>query len=216
MHIDSMENLLQRQADMQNKLPISYEVNEVPHTTARQSASLEDFMEMISMLISKSMKKMQVEFSPDEGARPTQDLAQKIEHPYIYYELISREPKSERKPRVREDITEITRNENDKRGGRIWGQKFKCLVQFNILACDYKTANKVMNDFESLIFNYTAYFKKNGVAEILFERHFTDKNLDIYRQSLSVRSMQYYVEVEKLFAEFVSDIRDIAPRNRQK
>lgn len=215
MQIDSMENLLQRQSDMRNKLPVSYKATDVPHITANQSASLDDFMEMVSMLVTKTMKKMRVEFSPDEGSRPTVDIAKRIEHPYIFYELITREPKGERKPRVRENVTELAHDEKSQRDGRIWGQKFKCIVQFNILACDYKTANKVMNDFESLIFNYTAYFKKNGVAEILFERHFTDKNLDIFRQSLSVRSMQYYVEVEKLFVEFVSVIRDITSGNRQ-
>ena len=68
-----------------------------------------------------------------------------------------------------------------------------------------------MNDFESLIFNYTAFFKKNGVAEILFEKHFTDRNLDPFRQNLSIRSLQYYVEIERLFTEFVaSDIEKVS------
>ena len=66
-----------------------------------------------------------------------------------------------------------------------------------------------MNDFEDLIFNYTPYFKKNGVAEILFEKHFTDKNLDLFRQTLSVRSLQYYLEIEKLTAVFETDIEEI-------
>ena len=84
-------------------------------------------------------------------------------------------------------------------------------MQFHIIASDYRQANKVMNDFESLIFNYTAFFKKNGVAEILFEKHFTDRNLDPFRQNLSIRSLQYYVEIERLFTEFVaSDIEKVS------
>lgn len=192
-------------------MPIRYASSEpgLPPTTAQSTASLEDFTSMISKLVSKVMKKDNVEFSPDEGARPSMDVSTPLNHPYIFYEVISREPKTERKPRSREEIVELTADDGTKRQGRIWGQKFKCILQFNILACDYKTANKVMTNFESLIFNYTAFFKKNGVAEILFERHFTDKNLNPYRESMSIRTLQYYVEIEKLYTEFVSDIEQI-------
>lgn len=213
MKIDDLSTLLQKRQDASNALlPLSYktDVSKLPEAQkAQKSASLEDFMEMISMIVSKTMKKDGVVFSPDEGARPKVDMASKIEHPYIFYEVIKRIPKGERKPRAREEIIEAVTDANSQRQGRIWGQKFACIVQFNFLTCDYNQANKVMNDFESLIFNYAAYFKKNGVAEILFEKHFTDQNLDMYRQSLSVRSIQYYVEIEKLFAEFVSDIEAI-------
>ena len=212
MRIDNLETLLQHQADARNHiLPTPYATKEVgtPPTTAIAAASLDDLMLMISKLVSKTMKKLKVEFSPDEGDRPSADASKALDHPYIFYELITREPKTERKPRSREEIVEITADDGSRRQGRIWGQKFKCIVQFNILACDYKTANKVMNDFESLIFNYTAFFKKNGVAEILFERHFTDKNLDPFRESMSIRTLQYYVEIEKLFTEFVSDISNV-------
>lgn len=212
MRIDSLEELLQHQEDAGNHvLPTSYESKTQPikPTTAVKGATLYSFTEMISKLVAKTMRRNKVVFSPDEGARPSIDMNVKIDNPYIFYEVQSREPKTERKPRSREEIVEITLDDGSKRQGRIWGQKFKCILQFNVLACDYKTANEVMNDFESLIFNYTAFFKKNGVAEILFEKHFTDKNLDPFRQNLSVRSIQYYVEIEKLFTEFVSDIESI-------
>ena len=209
MSTDNFEDLLKRKSDAENHLlPIDYESRKpyAPPTTAQKAATLEEFMEMIGKLVSKTMKKAKVEFSPDEGARPVFDTSKSIDHPYIFYEVLVREPKTERKPRAREDIVEITMDNGSRRKVRIWGQKFKCIVQFNILASDYRTANEVMNNFESLIFNYTAYFKKNGVAEILFEKHFTDKNLDPFRQSLSIRTLQYYEEVEKRFTEFLSDI----------
>ena len=212
MSTDNFEELLKRKSDAENHiLPVNYDTRKpfAPPTTAQKASTLEEFMEMIGKLVSKTMKKKKVEFSPDEGARPIFDSSKPIDHPYIFYEVLIREPKTERKPRSREDIVEVTMDDGSKRHGRIWGQKFKCIVQFNILASDYRTANEVMNNFESLIFNYTAYFKKNGVAEILFEKHFTDKNLDPFRQSLSIRTLQYYVEVEKLFTEFLSDIEDV-------
>lgn len=214
MKIDTLDALLQQREDAYNRvLPKSYETEKpsYPPTTAVKSATLDSFMEMISMLVAKTMKKTKTEFVPDEGARIEMDMSVPIDHPYIYYEVISRKPKSELKPRPREEIHEMTADDGSRRQGRVWGQKFECHVQFHIAASDYKQANKVMNDFESLIFNYTAFFKKNGVAEILFEKHFTDRNLDPFRQSLSIRSLQYYVEIERLFTEFVaSDIEKVS------
>lgn len=170
MKIDTLDALLQQREDAYNRvLPKSYETEKpsYPPTTAVKSATLDSFMEMIGMLVAKTMKKTKAEFVPDEGARIEVDMAVPIDHPRIYYEVISRKPKSELKPRPREEIHELTADDGSRRQGRVWGQKFECHVQFHIAASDYKQANKVMNDFESLIFNYTAFFKKNGVAEIL-------------------------------------------------
>ena len=208
--------MLQRRRDANNNLlddrnipKIIDSISKQPKTKAIKGASLDDFMDMIAKVVSKAMKKDKVEFCPDEGARIKIDMAEKLDHPYIYFDFISRVPKDELKPRIREAIDERRYDDHSKRIGIVYGQKFKCILQFNIIACDYRTVSKVMNNFEELIFNYTAYFKKNGVAEILFEKHFTDTNLDEYRQHVSVRSIQYYVEIEKLFTEFASEIDDI-------
>lgn len=212
---DDIAALLQMRRDAGNNLihpvPMETDTSKTPeHLKAVQGATLDDFIDMIAKLSSKIFKKDKVEFCPDEGARLKVDMAEKLDHPVIYFSVKSRVPKTERKPRQRESILETSADKSTNRQGQIWGQKFACIVQFNILAGDYRTANKVMNVFEELIFNYTSYFKENGVAEILFEKHFTDTNLDPYRQHISVRSLQYYVEVEKLFAEFTDSIDGIS------
>ena len=162
---------------------------------------------MVGKAVSKAMKKKKVEFMPDEGARLTSDMLEKLDHPVITYSVIDMVPKGELKPRIRESINERLSgkiNMNADRPGHVMGQKFKCIVQFNVIASDYKQSDSVMKDFEDLIFTYTAYFKRNGVAELLFSKRFTDQNLDTYRQSASVRSLQYYVEIEQLYAEFTT------------
>lgn len=184
-----------------------------PPTKADKSADLEDFMEMVGKVVSKALKKKKVEFQPDEGARLSDDMLKKLDHPVITFSIINMVPKGELKPRIREKVNESLDgdiNKNAARPGRVSGQKFKCTVQFNIIANDYKQSTAVMKDFEELIFNYTAYFKRNGVAELLFSRRFTDQNLDEYRQSTSIRSLQYYVEIERLYAEFLTETGDIA------
>src|SRR5690606_7866362 len=142
-------------------------------------------IEMVNKVVTMALRKKNVEFIPDEGNRMILDTSEKIEHPYITYSIISRVPKDEIKPREREHLLrENTHRDEEGRQGRIYGQKFKCIVQFNIIASEYSEADEVMNTFEDLILSYTHYFKKNGVAELLFEKHFTDENFDIYRQSV--------------------------------
>jgi hypothetical protein len=156
---------------------------------------------MVSKIVAKATKERNVVFEPDEGARPIVDQDLSLNEPHIFYEVLSRVPCMELKPRERQEILD-TDDKGKSRKGRVWGQRFECHVQFNIVAGDYETADKVMEVFEDLMFNYTSYFKRNGVAEILFEGQHTDHNMDIYRQSLSIRSLQYCVWVEKLHAAF--------------
>lgn len=208
--IEELEYLLQEREDYNNKI-VNYldENNSSITLKSDKSASLEDFIEMISMLVNKTMKNLNVEFVPDEGARIRKDQKEILDKNYIFYDLISRKPIIEKKPRLREEFIENTDDENNKRTGYIFGQKFQTIIQFNILSCDYKTANTVMNDLEDLLFKYTGFFKKNGISEILFKNQFTDQNLGFYRQTLSVRSIVYEVITEKLFTQFKSNIQTV-------
>lgn len=207
--VGNLADLLQTQKDHQDNI-----VDNIDHTgspgylKANKSATLDDFITMLAMLVKKTMKKDGVEFVPDEGARIELDPKKTLDHPYILFDVVSRIPQTELKPRAREVIRERTDDQANARNGLVWGQRQKVIVQFNVIACDYVQANRVMNNLEELIFKYTAYFKKNGVAEILFQMQGTDRNLDYYRQSTSVRSLQYMIEIEKLFVQFDSDIED--------
>lgn len=178
------------------------------HTQAEENADLDDFLTLVSEVTTKALKKQNVKFCPDEGERIVFDEEFVFDRPHITYEIISCEPLTELKPRVRREIIEPVHSDNKTLGrhGRVFGQKFKSIVQFNIFGCDYVQATKVMKDFEDIIFRYTAYFKKKGVAEILFQRRYTDKNYDAYRQKISIRSLQYYVETERNYIQYSSDM----------
>lgn len=211
MNTDDLERLLQ-QKNADKKLQgtkTTLERSADGPQKADKSATLYDFIDMVAMLVGKIMKDPKVEFIPDEGARPSVDPAIPLEAPTIYYDVVERSPKLERKPRVREELSGVCDEQGEKRQVSVWGQKFSCIIQFNLLACDYRTANAVMHNFEKLIFGYTPYFKRNGVAEILFKKHFSDKNLNIFRQNLSVRSLQYYVEIERLMSVYEAEIKEI-------
>lgn len=178
---------------------------------ADKNCNLDDLFAMINKLVVKALKKDNVEFNPDEGARFVVDQQVPINHPIIQFDVISYEPKLELKPRVINQFIEESDDKNDrwKRHGQVWSQRFKCVIQFNIIGSDYITANKVMRDFEELMFRYAGYFKQQGVAEIVFKSRFSDKNYDYYRQNLSVRSLQYYVEIERNYVSYDTDISGV-------
>ena len=187
-------------------------------TRAEGNATFEDFIEWVNRLVSKVLKKYKVEFSADEGSKTKVSATQTLDHPHIQFTIKSRKPKSGfyAKPRIREEFTESSINNSKGRRGTIYSQIFDYIVQFDILASEYTTANAVMNAFEDAMFNYTAFFKKNGVSEILFLQQYTDSEQDIYRNAVSVRSLQYLVSIEKNRLQYDSSVVIISSNNDEE
>ena len=210
---NELENLLHNRYE-KNRVTNLYPAGDVrasviPLSTAAKNATVEDFISMVAKLSNKALKSLNVEFYPDEGATIA-DPEKKLEKTAILYRVIERKPKNELKMRHSEDIEEVVDGKNNKkRLGQIWSQRHDCIIQFDIVASDYATANKVMNSFEDMIFQYSGYFKENGIAEIYFKKYFTDTSIDRYRQYLSVRSIQYFVEIEKQTTIFNSTLEEI-------
>lgn len=211
MAVDKMELVFDQLLDKYKLPPVQEHVqtHEDPRILkSSKNATLEDFISMVTKISSKALKKYNAKFVPDEGA-VLNDPIDKLEQPTILYSIISRKPKHELKPRHSEDIIETIDNVSGRiRYGHTWSQRQDCIIQFDIVASDYETANKVMSIFEDTIFAYTGYFKDNGVAEMYFLKHFTDENLDRYRQFLSIRSLQYFIEIEKLITIFDTTLED--------
>ena len=180
-----------------------------PLLKAAKNATLTDFIAMVARLCDKSLKKYRVKFIPDEGATIA-DPAKQLEQPTILYRVIERKPKNELKMRHSEDFTEvIDKTGNKTRKGQVWSQRQSCIVQFDVIASDYAMSDAVMSYFEDMIFTYTGYFKSKGIAEVYFKKYYTDTSIDRYRQYLSVRSIQYFVEIEKQTTIFETTLEDI-------
>lgn len=209
--MNDFEAMLQRQQDIEegiykNEYDVIRSNPDSIRQTAEKSASIGDLIAMIDKLVTLTMPN--VDFIPEEGKVLSMDAMKDFDRPKITYKIISRKPKGELKPRVRETIETDGKNGED-RLGQVCGQKFECLVQFNIFTSVYKEAEEVMEKFEELIFSYTGFFKKNGVAELLFKEQVTDDFYERLRETLSVRNLIYYVEIEKLTVIFKEKIKEI-------
>lgn len=177
--------------------------------TATANASLFDFIKMVEKLTLLTLKDLEVEFIPDENKNIVENADIKLDHPVITYKVIFRKPKTELKPRIRQTIREKAEDADEERVGEVYGQKFDCIIQFNVFASVYDVAEQVMERFEEMIFVYTGWMKNQGVAELLFDQQLTDENYDLFRQTISVRNLRYKVEVEKLHVIFTDKIKSI-------
>lgn len=210
--VSEFERLLRRRdADVDRNIVDRIDKQVPKRLVADKNASIDDFILMLSKIVSKVMKKQKVEFKPDEGIRLTADQAERLDHPYITFRILDSHPRLEQKPRVRETgLKGIDGQELEiRRHGDIWGQFFTYNIQFDIFAENYQLATEVMNCFKDVVFTYTAYFTRNGVKDIRFTRRLTDSNLDMYRQKCSVRSLQYCVEIEHLYTRLNTTIEGI-------
>lgn len=210
---DDLERLLHEQDlifDRENRKEyeiLNGNIDNAPILKADKSASLFDFINMVDTIVTLTMKN--VKFIPDEKTILDLDTMKTFNCPIITYKVINRKPMKERKPRLRETINEVNEVTGESLIGEVFAQKFECKIQFDIFASEYKQAEQVMNDFEELMFSYTGFFKKNGVAELFFNEHLTDSKFENLRENLSIRSLQYYVEIEKITVIFREKIKEI-------
>lgn len=174
---------------------------------AKKGASLYDFFDMLALIVDYAMQDMKVKFLTDEDENLLKDPELAFEHPYISYRVISRKPKNEYKPIAREEIVECDEY-NEQRLGTVRGIAFDCIVQFNVFASENRLANKVMETFEELMLSYTGYFMEQGVRQVYFKEQITDTDYNNFRDTLSVRNLRYYVEIEKLMVIFNRRISD--------
>ena len=211
-----LEKLLNEINDINNEQTASAEDNcEVAHggtavnmQRAKKQASLYDFLDMLALVVDYTMKDQNVKFLTEDQEHILTDPEIAFDHPYITFKVISRRPTKEYKPIAREDIVECDEY-NKQRFGTVFGQKFDCIIQFNVFASENRVANKVMETFEELIISYAGYFKEQGVRDLYFKEQITDADYNNFRETLSVRNLRYYVQIEKLMVIFNRRISDI-------
>lgn len=174
---------------------------------AKKGATLFDFIKMLARIIGKAMP--EVDFDNDEGAI-IRDPQKKLEKPVILYQVISREPAKELKARYSESlIEEIDETTGHTRYAHNYTQHQNVLIQFNVYDSNYLVAEEIVAKLEDLVIGYTGYFKANGIQEIVFSKYYTDASYDPYRQYLSVRSLQFFLTIEKVITVFDTTIADI-------
>ena len=183
----------------------------VDRLRAEQSISFDEFIELL-VKFEKALYEDQVKMSPDEGAT-INDRDKPINNPYIFFKIISGKTINSIKPRLMENTirrapghpeyrpdNKYPVKENiEEEGVEVYRHAFEYILQFDIFASSYATANKVLKDFEELMYDYTGYVKSRGVNELLYDQRLTDESNVQYREKYSVRSVRYILRIDKIF-----------------
>lgn len=210
--MDELELLLDNK-EIHKQHYINGKTNEIIANTTRQRSdrgcSCLDFIKMVQKVVKLDLARYNIEFNSDRFKYRVTDPQIELENPIITYQTISRVPKDEIKPRVRDVVKDDTNN----LAGDIYAQKFICTIQFNIFASVYDLAEEVMSNFENMMLKYTGYFKRNGVADIYFKEEVSDSHYDLFRQVVSVRNIRYNVYVENLYNNVGRIIDDVTINN---
>ncbi len=95
---DAFEEFLQRKQRARHQKeqgePVHKKVKpDTDYTRAEKGASMADFFELVKKMVIKGLKKEKVEIIPNDGPRRVLDPAEKIDHPLIFYKVVSRVPR---------------------------------------------------------------------------------------------------------------------------
>ena len=180
---------------------------------ANGNASLLEFLEMVSLIITNTMDDLHVDCMPDEKAYVIKDdPVEPINHPIVTFKVNDRRHKDNfgYKPKLIESV------QDDEVGKTafIYSERYTSLVQFNIMASEYRMAWTVMDRIEDALLSYAETIKGNGIVEYYFNRQYADKYYDTFRNTLTVLNLEYCVETEKLRVIFKENIKDIVPNQK--
>lgn len=174
---------------------------------SKGNASLIDFIDMIALIVESTMDDMNVTFMTDERAYLfKEDPLEPINHPIVTFKVLSREHTAGTayKPRLMEEV-----EGPDGRPGVIYNERFTSMVQFNIIAPEYRIAWNVMERFEDLMISYAETIRGNGIIEYFLYKQYRDDYYDSFRNTFTVLSLVYRVDTETLRVIFKENINDI-------
>lgn len=209
-HLSELELLLNNEtfsffSNTKKNEDLTYGTNNLQK--AKGNASLLDFVDMVALIVESTMDDLHVTFMTDERAYLfKEDQIEPINHPILTFKVLSREHTegTAYKPRLMEEITG-----EDGRPGVIYNERFTNMVQFNIIAPEYRIAWNVMERFEDLMISYAETIRGSGVIEYFLYKQYHDDYYDSFRNTFTVLNLVYRVDTETLRVIFKENINDI-------
>ena len=137
---------------------------------ANGNASLLEFLEMVSLIITNTMDDMHVECMPDEKAYIIKDdPVEAINHPIVTFKVNDRRHKENfgYKPKLIETVQNI---DATGKTAFIYSERYVSRVQFNIMASEYRHAWEIMERIEDVLLSYAETIKGNGIVEYYFNK----------------------------------------------
>lgn len=201
--MDDLIKLLEREADFIE--PILE--NPLRNETAYKSCTYIEFIAMVQKIISSILPNCK--FVSDDEIYTLLFPDKPLDQSVISFKIHERTPYQEIKPQMRHEVIEDDVKTNERRIGTLYAQRMRYILQFNIFSSGYEKSESVMNIFEDAILDYTGYFKKNGIVEILFRKQLEDEGYEHFRKMCSMRHLRYELILEKQWIDFESVLETV-------
>lgn len=88
----------------------------------------------------------------------------------------------------------------------IYGQWFDNIVQFDSWSNSFRTSERLISWMEQLLKIYAGYLRQSGVSNLFFWKRDGERQTNVWRQDLPVKSTQFYFRTEELEAVYTRDI----------
>jgi hypothetical protein len=179
-----------------------------PRLQAQNSANFDQFTDIVMRLLNAAWGEGWGTFCE---AFPNGTEPNSVKLPVITYMLkemvpgvIGNQGTREIKPRHRGSF----KQEADGIGPQhidVYGRVFDCEVVFEIWEENNTKATELATRFMDFMDMYTGYIKSQGVKEVIFRRYSNEMESGEWKDSISCRSLYYYVRLEHL-NEVPSDV----------
>ncbi|CDQ41815.1 hypothetical protein [Virgibacillus salexigens] len=90
------------------------------------------------------------------------------------------------------------------------GQVQRVMVGFDIYSKSDEEADRIMEEFESFILQYSSFFKKKGIQQIFFFKQEEDENYTEFNASYAKRPLIYEMHFENITYHFLNQIEQLA------
>lgn len=178
--------------------------------TSATISTYRDLMKTIQQVLYASWGKDKVRLT---SAYPKKTEGDNIIPPIITYSIVRKIPgvlkgSSEIKPRQREVI-----NIQDEQGHTVplelLGHLFDYTILFEVWEGDGDAADELAERFQHFMTQYTGYFKKAGVNEMIFDRMDSTLGTPEWRSDLVKRNIVYFVRLDEITGATCPVIEDI-------
>lgn len=92
---------------------------------------------------------------------------------------------------------------------QIFGQMFDITMEFGIHSRTHESADKIMEEFEDFLEDYTQYFTRSGIQDIRFVRQIEDTSIRNGEGETHSRTLLYLIRVERIKFKYLNEINHI-------
>lgn len=175
--------------------------------TAEGSMDFDEFTDHMSDLLSKAWGSDWGTFTQEEPL--SNNGSEETPIPVITFDTFERVPSKSHKspdPILFDKIVDPT---DQRRSIKVYRQWFDLEAEFKIYHTSNKEARILMEDLETFLFTYKAYFKNKGISDICFAAELQPKVESRWSKDLATRTLRYLVRIERILTIHSHNLQEV-------